>query len=96
MPGKIRKRRQMGFEDQVVNNKELEAVLEEREAVLEAHTLYREKTKAAQAKVKDLGTEGSFRCGRFVITVKPKESRHVEFEQGSRMEIGFSLAEERK
>ncbi len=93
---RVRKRRQMGFEDKIVKDDELEKLLEEREAVIEAHVTYREKTKAAQARVKDLGTEGSFRCGRFVISVKPKESRHVEFDQGSRIDIGFQLAEEKK
>ncbi len=92
----IRKRRQMGFDDEIVEDQELQTLLEAREGYIEAHTLYREKTKAAQARVKELGKEGSFRCGRFVISATPKESRHVEFEQGSRIEIGFQLAEEQK
>lgn len=87
------KQEQMALEENVVSDANLEELLEAREKLIEAHTLYREKTKAAQARVKELGTEGSFRCGRFVISVKAKESRHVEFEQGSRIEIGFKLAE---
>ncbi len=89
---RVRKRRQMAFEEKVVEDSELEAFLEAREEAAEAHATYREKTKAAQARVKELGTEGPFRCGRFVISVNPHESRHVEFEQASRIEIKFKLA----
>ncbi len=87
----VRKRRQMGFEEKVVEDPELEAFLEAREEAAEAHATYREKTKAAQARVKELGTEGAFRCGRFIISVKPQESRHVEFDQASRIQIDFKV-----
>lgn len=88
----VRRRRQMGFDEKVIEDSELEAFLEARENVAEAHATYREKTKAAQARVKELGTEGPFRCGRFIVTVKPHESRHVEFDQNSRIEVNFKLA----
>jgi hypothetical protein len=82
----------MAFDEKVIQDPELEAFLEARESVAEAHATYREKTKAAQARVKELGTEGAFRCGRFAISVSPKESRHVEFDQASRIQINFKIA----
>ena len=83
----------MGFDDEVIEDGELERLLEDRELLIEAHTTYREKTKAAQDRVKGLGKHVSFRCGRFVISVKPKESQHVECDQGSRVEVAFTVAE---
>ena len=88
----IRRRAQMKLAEKVIEDPELERLLEDRELLAEAHAHYRDKTKAAQSRVKDLGSEGTFRCGRFVVSVSAKEGRHVEFEQGSRIQIGFKVA----
>ena len=90
---RVRRRPQAAFDETVIQDPELEAFLEARESVAEAHATYREKTKAAQARVKELGTEGPFRVGRFIISVRPMESRHVEFDQASRIQIDFKVKE---
>ncbi len=93
---RVRTRRQMAFEEKVIQDPELEQILEDREKVIKPHVVYVEKTKLARTKVKDLGVEGPFRVGRFMVNVKPKESKHVEFDQQATLDIGFSLAEDKE
>ncbi len=92
MPRRIRKREQMGFGDNVVDDAQLSDLLEERERLASPAASYRGKTKAARERVKELGPEGDFRCGRFTITIRQKDSRTVQFEQGDRTEINFKVA----
>jgi hypothetical protein len=79
---------QDGLFDQVVEDEELEAVLDEREKLrqkkLAATKAYKERHDVAKGKLDalDLPDDSTVRCGRHRITVKRSAARHVSFDTG--------------
>lgn len=84
---------QDGLFDQVIEDAELEAVLDEREKLrqkkLAATTAYKERHDVAKAKLDalDLADDTVVRCGRHRITVKRTEVKDVAFTTGGKRQM---------
>ena len=84
---------QDGLFDQVIDDAELEAVLDEREKRrqkrLAANTAFKEKHDVAKGKLDalDLPDDTVVRCGRHRITVKRTEPKDVAFTTGGKRQM---------
>ena len=96
----IDKKAQLGLLDVLMENEEIEKMLNERQAAKEKLQPLREKYdtahKKATAAIKDLELNaGTYRCGKFLVTVVDRDSREVSFELKSRRSIGIKPYKER-
>jgi hypothetical protein len=82
---------QIGMEDVIVNDSELEGLLEKRQSLKESVSTYRKTDKEAKEKIAAVEnqTPTPFRVGRFLISRRSTPGRTVEFEvgEGSRISI---------
>jgi hypothetical protein len=85
---------QIHMEDRMVSNSELLALLEERETLKEGATAYRDKDKATKNAIIALGEEPPYRIGRFIITRKEHQARHVDFDIQAGASVKIARADE--
>ncbi len=81
----VRDKSQLAFDEQQINDPDLEAVLEEREKKKASKgavsAQFTEVDKKARDRIGQLELpNGAGRCGRFRITLKPVGTAHVEFD----------------
>lgn len=71
---------QIGLEDVIVKDDELEQILDERQEHKLSVAEFRKLDKEAKAKITILGTPPPFRIGRYIITKTSNPPRSVSFE----------------
>jgi hypothetical protein len=87
----------MGLEEQPLDSDELSRLLDERETAKEAlkpyRVAFRDLNILAKAQIDrmELGN-GLYRCGDFVVEIKPVESRTIEFERTARKSVSIRPA----
>jgi len=91
---------QLGFDETVVEDAELEQALEERytakvDAGL-ARKVYDEKAEAAEAEIAklEMDDDSAVRCGRFRITKKAVAARSVSFEAKATSRVTITLLDD--
>jgi hypothetical protein len=95
----VKAKAQASFDEEVLEDADLEARLERRErAKAEAGTLgksYRDLDTEVKGEILKMGHEGpvNLRCGRFIIEVKPRPSRSVSFETKPGTKINIKAPE---
>lgn len=92
MTTKTKERIQIGLEDRLCNDKELEDLLEQRQILKEKVTEYNKKDKDTKKKIAEIKLELPYRCGRFIISKMKTDARDVEFHtvEGERISIKLS------
>jgi len=85
---------QVHMEDRLVSNSELLALLEERETLKEGALAFRNKDKDTKNAIIKLGEEPPYRIGRFIITQKTHQARHVDFDIQAGASVKISRADE--
>ena len=87
---------QVGFDDKIVENPELEALLEKREEQKEHAAAYRKADKEAKEKIATVATPMPYRVGRFLIDKQTVPAKSVSFEtdEGIRVSIKNTQADE--
>lgn len=92
---------QLALDERAINDAELEAALERHlrasDDVREANAVkktYRKEIDAALAKHADFQVDSAIRCGRFRITKRTVEAKHVEFDAAEREQISIGLVDE--
>ena len=80
---------QIGMDDKIVHDDELEELLEKRQSLKEGVTELRQADKEARKKIGTVAVETPFRCGRFIVEEIMTQPGHVEFDKagGSRLKI---------
>lgn len=90
---------QASFEEIQIEDENLESTLDRRARLKgdagNASKLYRESDEDAKSRIrtKEL-SDGTYRCGRYVITIEKKGTRSVTFETKPRTHIGIKTAKE--
>lgn len=85
---------QIGMEDNIIDDPELEKVLEARQEAKEAVGGYRKLDKEAKAKIASIEAETPFRVGRFLISRSTVQAKSVEFETPESVRLNIKLAGE--
>lgn len=91
---------QGSFDEKVLEDSDLERRLERRESAKAekgaVSKTYRDLDESVKGDILKMGYEEptSLRCGRFVIEVKPVESRSVSFETKPRTKVNIKAPEE--
>ena len=82
-------RAQIHMEDNIVNNPELEAGLEERQVLKESVSDFRKVDKRAKAKIQEVQTPLPYRVGRFIIARQTVAAKSIAYEtsEGARITI---------
>ena len=80
---------QIGMDDRIVKDDELEELLETRQSLKEGISQFRKADQEARKKIGTVTVEMPFRCGRFIIAESMTQPGHVEFDKagGSRLQI---------
>jgi hypothetical protein len=80
---------QLGMEDAVVNDEELEQLLEKRQSLKQGVSDYRKADKDAKTKISTMSDPTPFRVGRFIIARHSVPPRSVSFDvnEGNRISI---------
>jgi hypothetical protein len=80
----VRAKAQASFDEQILEDADLEARLERRETAKRQRgavsQTFRELDEQVKGDILKMGTTGVLRCGRFRIDVKPRASHSVSFE----------------
>jgi len=86
---------QIGMDDNIVQNPDLEALLDKREGLKEYTAEYRKVDKDAKAKIATITTPMPYRVGRFLIATQSVPAKSVSFETdpGTRVTIKNTQAE---
>lgn len=92
-----RKQAQQAFDEEPLDNADLAAKLAQRDEASAELGPVKRKFKGLDNQVKAIIEQaelpnGSYRCGGFVITIKPTESREVSFERSASRRITISPA----
>jgi hypothetical protein len=82
------------MDDRIVSNSELLDLLEQRETAKVGAANYRAKDKDAKEAIIKLGEEPPYRIGRFIITKRSHNGRHVEFDTEAGSTINIARADE--
>jgi hypothetical protein len=92
---------QLALDERAINNPDLERALEKhlraRDDASEARGVVKSakaEIDAELAKLTDFAPDSALRVGRFRITKKHVEARHVEFDSGARDQISIGLVDE--
>lgn len=91
------RQQQIGLNDEVLNDAELEDLLDKRESAKEVAKPYTKRYKDADKLVKarieqkEL-SDGTYRFGEFVVKISEAEEKHIEFERSSSKRISISVA----
>ena len=90
-----KKQAQVGFDDTIIQDPELEQLLEKREAMKQEAAGYRKVDKEAKAKIAAIDTPMPYRVGRFLIAKQKVPAKTVSFEtdEGTRISIKNTQAE---
>jgi hypothetical protein len=88
-----RTKAQIGMDDKIVSNPELEALLEKREKLKEGQAAYRAVDKEAKEKLLKEPTIPPYRIGRFVISKNIRTPHEVNFTTEAGESISISLAD---
>lgn len=94
---KATKKAQQAFDEEPLDNPALAGLLAKRDEasaqLAPVKKLYTGLDKQAKAVIEQAElANGSYRCGGFVITIKPQESREVSFERSASKRITISPA----
>lgn len=92
MTTKARVRPQIHMDDKVIEDAELSQLLEDREEAKKAASEYKAVDKKTKAKIMSMEQQPPYRIGRFIITKRQVEGRHVEFDTDSVPRIDIKLA----
>ena len=85
---------QIGMDDTIIEDTELEEMLEAREELKKDLRNYREQDKKVRAKLNEIEAPSPFRVGRFVITRTATAGRHVEFDTSGGIRVNIKLISE--
>jgi hypothetical protein len=88
---------QTSFDEAPLEDKALADLLEKRHEAREklkpVRKAYNTVHASAKEHVENLGLpDGTYRCGRFVVSIKEAEEKHIEFERASNKRVVFSVA----
>lgn len=89
-----RKQAQIGLEDKIINNPELEALLEERQELKPGVSEYRAADKKAKEAVLAIDTPTPFRVGRFIITKQAVPAKSVAFDVNESSRVTIKTVDE--
>lgn len=80
---------QIGMDDTILENPELDKLLEERQVLKKSASEFRKADKAAKDKIQTIQTPMPYRVGRFIISKKPVAAKDVKFQtaDGTRVDI---------
>lgn len=86
---KSKVKEQLGLQDVIVEDTELEQLLEKRQSLKEGVSAYNKADKEAKVKIETIQTPTPYRVGRFVIAKTPTPDRSVSFDvmAGNRISI---------
>ena len=85
---------QIGLDDQIIHDNELEGALEERQQLKEDAAAYRKADKEVKIKVAALEDKMPFRCGRFFISSAMTQPKDVEFHTDGGNRISIKTADD--
>ena len=83
---------QIGLEETIVENEEVERMLDERQDLKPEVQRYNNLNKELKEKLNGIETPTPYRIGRYIISRSTTEGRHVEFDTsgGTRYSIKFA------
>jgi len=84
---------QIHMEDNIVQNDDLEALLEDRQEKKQSAADYRKVDKKAKEKLATIQTPKPFRIGRFIIAEQKVDAKHVEFESGETVRLSIKTVD---
>jgi hypothetical protein len=87
----VEARPQLRMEEEIHEDKELEALLEKREELKKGIAEYRKADKDAKTKIRSMEIPPRYRVGRFVIERKNTPSKSVAFEVAESIRINIKL-----
>lgn len=73
-------RAQIHFDDNIIEDRELEEMLEERQELKESVSAYRKADKKAKDKIPTITAPTPFRVGRFIIAKQAVAAKSVSFD----------------
>jgi len=80
---------QIGLEDRMVNNPELEKLLEERHALKASVSLFRKADLVAKEKILAVNETMPYRVGRFLITKQSIPGKTIAFETSDAIRVSI-------
>lgn len=87
-------RAQIGMDDQWLEDPDLEALLEDREAAKAAAAHFRKLDKEAKGRILALEITDPRRCGRFIISCSPTQPRSVSFDTEAGVRVSIKTADQ--
>lgn len=91
---KTKEKAQISMDEKVIDNPELEKLLEERQEAKELATEFRKADKKVKDEIAKIEILEPIRIGRFVISKKSTEGRHVDFETMPGMRVSIKTKDE--